>query len=310
MKIIASLLLITLLVACNDESSESNTSKPPKTRITLEQQLLENRLGLFSKTALLETPSEVYCDMANGEREGCYEFYLKHKPDDLALGTICPANLDQQGGVWNWTGENPGLYRLDRDFFTKLDKLGFSFYDDKGQVYSTNLSVERPEHPNTCISIASDPHVEMSLLIPERGRRANKVTKTDKLDYIGVSLSGVPIFANPPKALTAGHLPALDSCGGKVNLGGFYQLYTISSDINRVYETKGLDVQCPTPQDSSGLFGYAIDGFAIYGSKEPDNSEPKGLDECNGHVGPTSDGAAPIYHYHASNSFPNLQDDQ
>ncbi|MSP09833.1 MAG: YHYH protein [Flavobacteriaceae bacterium] len=46
---------------------------------------------------------------------------------------------------------------------------------------------------------------------------------------------------------------------------------------------------------------FALDGFAIYGSKEPDGSAMKSLDANHGHYG--SDG---VYHYHSSNSAPYM----
>jgi hypothetical protein len=46
---------------------------------------------------------------------------------------------------------------------------------------------------------------------------------------------------------------------------------------------------------------FALDGFAIYGSKEPDGSAMKTLDANHGHYG--SDG---VYHYHSSSSAPYM----
>ncbi|MFM7209301.1 MAG: YHYH protein, partial [Verrucomicrobiota bacterium] len=44
---------------------------------------------------------------------------------------------------------------------------------------------------------------------------------------------------------------------------------------------------------------YALDGYPIYGLKEPDGSEPRGLDAFNGHTM-----GALGYHYHASTRYP------
>ena len=46
---------------------------------------------------------------------------------------------------------------------------------------------------------------------------------------------------------------------------------------------------------------YALDGFAIYGSIEPDGSPLEPLDEYNGHTGP--DG---VYHYHGTTTYPYI----
>ena len=46
---------------------------------------------------------------------------------------------------------------------------------------------------------------------------------------------------------------------------------------------------------------YALDGFAIYGSIEPDGSPLEPVDEYNGHIG--SDG---VYHYHGTTTYPYI----
>ncbi|MCP4443092.1 MAG: hypothetical protein GY810_29650 [Aureispira sp.] len=48
-------------------------------------------------------------------------------------------------------------------------------------------------------------------------------------------------------------------------------------------------------------YPFALDGFAIYGSLEPDGSPMEPLDEHHGHVG--SDG---VYHYHGTETYPYL----
>jgi len=77
--------------------------------------------------------------------------------------------------------------------------------------------------------------------------------------------------------------------------------------VNALFEKEGVDADCVNvEQDQTAQFGYAFDGFAMYGSREHDGSVPGGLDECGGHVGLTEEGGEPVYHYHASESFPNL----
>lgn len=46
---------------------------------------------------------------------------------------------------------------------------------------------------------------------------------------------------------------------------------------------------------------YALDGFAVYGSQEPDGSTMKQLDANHGHYG--ADG---VYHYHGTSTFPYM----
>jgi hypothetical protein len=56
------------------------------------------------------------------------------------------------------------------------------------------------------------------------------------------------------------------------------------------------------------LFGYALDGFGIYGPRGDDGKMVTNaqLDECHGHAHPVMwDGKMQnIYHYHLNNEFP------
>ena len=52
---------------------------------------------------------------------------------------------------------------------------------------------------------------------------------------------------------------------------------------------------------STNPIAYALDGFAIYGSVEPDGSPLADLDEYNGHLG--ADG---VYHYHGTTTYPYI----
>lgn len=119
------------------------------------------------------------------------------------------------------------------------------------------------------------------------------------MGMIGVSLSGA-VFYN---ALDARGDDAVaheiqDKCAGHPEHDGQYHYHGPSS--------------CLTQQSSttahSGLVGYAMDGFGIYGAKNSageivTNSD---LDECHGHSETvTWDGAeVNIYHYHLTAEYP------
>jgi hypothetical protein len=53
-------------------------------------------------------------------------------------------------------------------------------------------------------------------------------------------------------------------------------------------------------------FGYALDGYPMFGSAEVDGAVPTDLDACNGHTGPTAAQPEGEYHYHSSAQFANL----
>ena len=44
---------------------------------------------------------------------------------------------------------------------------------------------------------------------------------------------------------------------------------------------------------------FALDGFAVYGAKEPDGTNMASLDTCHGHVGTSG-----VYHYHGTKDYP------
>lgn len=259
----------------------------------------------FVQSAFLKTPEIVDCTLEDGTETQCHEITVGYLPEGLKIGPFCPATLDDAGGIWEWTGENAGLYRVDGDFLRMLDGLGYRFFDDDGNVYSVDNATERPTVDHACINVSVDESVEITMLLPVDPVMADTPTQLGTVGKVGVALDGVPIFSDAPSIQMTGHMPALDTCGGHVDPGGWYHWHATSTDMATVFATEDVDADCAMDQNPGAQFGYAFDGFALYGSREPDGSEPVGLDQCNGHVAPAADGAA-VYHYHARETFPNL----
>lgn len=78
------------------------------------------------------------------------------------------------------------------------------------------------------------------------------------------------------------------------------------------YHYHGYSWRCFPNQGTAGhspLFGYALDGFGIYGPRDTDGvmiTNAK-LDKCHGHVGPVIDGEGVptvAYHYHLNREYP------
>lgn len=251
--------------------------------------------------AAFSVPAQaVPCTLEDGTETTCYQLTVGYMPTDLEIGPFCPATLEEAGGIWNWPGKNAGLYRVDGAFLQMLDDLGYRFFDADGIVHTVDNATRRPSVDHACIMVTADETVELTMLVPITPVLAAAPQDLGVVAKVGVSLDGVPIFADAPSIQQTGHMPVLDVCGGHVDPGGWYHWHATSSDIETVYEHAHVDADCSQPQDSSALFGFAFDGFAIYGSTESDGSSPVGLDACGGHEGP--DG----YHYHASETFPNL----
>lgn len=258
-------------------------------------------------SALLETPQIVDCTLENGDAAQCVEYVVKYLPDDLEIGPFCPATTGDIGGIWDWDGENPGLYRIDADYLQMLADQGYVFFDENGTVNVFDIRVEGPREANECISGSVDESVSMTVLIPMNPIMADSPRSLGTVAKVGLGIDGVPIFADAPSVLDRNHMPALDICGGHVDPGGWYHWHATATDINTVFETDGVAADCVNvSQDQTALFGYAFDGFAMYGSLEADGTKPIGLDACGGHVGMTAESDEPVYHYHASETFPNL----
>jgi hypothetical protein len=56
----------------------------------------------------------------------------------------------------------------------------------------------------------------------------------------------------------------------------------------------------------SSLVGVLLDGFPVYGPRDPDGSTPASLDSCNGHTHATPDFPSGIYHYHITAAPPYI----
>ncbi len=106
---------------------------------------------------------------------------------------------------------------------------------------------------------------------------------------IALAVNGVPIFNalnnRGDDAFLAGEL---DEFGGHCGRADDYH-----------YHTAPLHLQEAVGEGNP--IAYALDGFAIYGSTEPDGRPVEDLDEYNGHVG-----AEGTYHYHGTSSYPYI----
>jgi len=108
---------------------------------------------------------------------------------------------------------------------------------------------------------------------------------------IGMTLDG-SVFFNPydrdgNNANDSERL-RFDSCSGHANAGGIYHTHQLSACFE-----DGID-------GHSEIFGFVIDGFAVYGYNGINGTAPVDLDECNGH------NDLEEYHYHATEKYPYL----
>jgi len=106
---------------------------------------------------------------------------------------------------------------------------------------------------------------------------------------IALAVNGVPIFnALNNRGVDAYLVGELDEFGGHCGRADDYHYHIAPLHLQEIV-------------GSENPIAYALDGFAIYGSVEPDGSPLEALDEYNGHVG--ADGQ---YHYHGTDTYPYI----
>jgi len=104
---------------------------------------------------------------------------------------------------------------------------------------------------------------------------------------IGIASNGIPIF-NPLNAsgLVSQDIGELDAFGGHSGRGDDYHYHTAPMHLET---TSGLQP-----------IAYALDGFAVFGSKEPDGTDMAALDAYHGHEYDDT------YHYHGTDTYPYM----
>ncbi len=129
--------------------------------------------------------------------------------------------------------------------------------------------------------------------IPLNPQIANSSSDT-RLGPIGVAINGVAFFnqfAGPNQPLDR-EIISFDAGNGHPARGDLYHYH-----IEPLYLTES---------NPSKLLGFLLDGFPVYGPRDPDGSLPSDLDECNGHTHATPEFPNGIYHYHIVDVSPYI----
>lgn len=119
------------------------------------------------------------------------------------------------------------------------------------------------------------------------------------LGPIGIALNGVPFFnqyAGPNNQELKGEMATFDQFYGHPQQSGIYHYHVEPLQLTTVKSTK------------SGLVGFLLDGFPVYGPEEEDGSvvSNDNLDVYHGHTHPTIDYPNGTYHYHFTTEAPYL----
>jgi hypothetical protein len=112
-------------------------------------------------------------------------------------------------------------------------------------------------------------------------------TKTNLMKgAVAVAVNGIPIFnALNNRGEDSYKIGELDNWGGHCGRGDDYHYHAAPLHLSTVNGIKPI--------------AFAVDGFPVYGSKEPDGSNMMILDTCHGHA--VLNG---VYHYHGTSDYP------
>ena len=114
-------------------------------------------------------------------------------------------------------------------------------------------------------------------------------TRTNYLKgAIAIAVNGVPIFnALNNRGEDAFLFGELDNWGGHCGKADDYHYHTAPLHLSTTSVLRPI--------------AFALDGFAVYGTKEPDGTTMNALDTCHGHIY-----NAGTYHYHGTSNYPYL----
>ena len=112
-------------------------------------------------------------------------------------------------------------------------------------------------------------------------------TKTNLMKgAVAVAINGIPIFnALNNRGEDSYSIGELDNWGGHCGRADDYHYHAAPMHLNET--------------SSKIPIAFALDGFAVYGSKEPNGNAMNALDTCHGHLGDEG-----VYHYHGTTSYP------
>ncbi|MFK7906658.1 MAG: YHYH protein [Chitinophagales bacterium] len=288
-------LMLFLLTNCGKSDTEEMTTTPEEMPTTSEE------LGLTN----LPLGDALILRRDQGDRMPLQKFlWLCGLPPDGA-GNADASDWMNPDGTWDYTRkpivEGNVVYPSEFDIML----------DGNGKRIITGNAL--PDHPTGIFPI--DPNS-----IAYRNDRNMNTIEAHEVLYVfpeipevaanpscvgfgpsGISLSGSAIYHG---ASTLGNDAAaheiLDSYGGHTDGTQTYHYHFLSDDLQ--------DHIHPHTTGHSGLMGYMLDGFGIYGPYD-DAGEllwSEDLDECHGHTHPVLwDGEmVDLYHYHWTYDFP------
>ena len=103
---------------------------------------------------------------------------------------------------------------------------------------------------------------------------------------VAIAVNGIPIFnALNNRGEDSYLIGELDNWGGHCGRADDYHYHAAPIHLSGKAGLKPI--------------AFALDGFAVYGSKEPEGTDMQPLDICHGHIGKNG-----VYHYHGTSDYP------
>lgn len=309
--IISGLLTLCFITGCSssDDDAVINTNESSTPCTTLAKVVDVNPI-LFAANALVESVAVTSCTLNNGTSTQCYELTIAGVPANYDIGSFCPrdiyATADEVGIWFDGSGE---VYDIDGEFILNLATLyndpNWQLYDPTTGLVNYTSTLEAcdgaarpnvaPEYQNHCVECSLDyvgGGVSATYVIPITPVLLSSASSVGR-DDIGLTLNGVTLAAPAPvdAILGAYTIAAFDDCAGHINPVAGYHYHGSAGCSEIITEDDGHE----------SMFGYALDGFGIYGMRDEQGNEATDLDTCDGHSDDTRG-----YHYHAASVAENM----
>ncbi len=287
--------------ACDKQ--DGNDDEPTNEDNLLITQSLFNSSSLISFETITST-------LEDGTSAECFRITFASNP--VANGPFCPETINDVAGMGFYDGAtNPGLRVFAADLLNDIEADGYNMVNSDGSVNVDRFTGVTDPSKSYCLEAAPNNDLELTFIIPAVPKLANTNNVIGEVEFIGITLDGVPINGDPPSAINGPamggpggggseiNFPSLDPCGGHHDPAGYYHWHFVPEVVNQVLTANGItEISCTKIPQTTGtkLVGFAKDGFPIYAYA----SEPADLDDCGGRMATTVEYPEGVYHYVAS----------
>lgn len=311
-----------LLVACGDGSSSSSDPGTPTTLVNSANGMSPYNCavnGMCVNPAFGLIPDSPL--PANTQFAQSTYPWIKQSENTIVIsempyvsGTVNPKDIDPAGfnlTITEVTGTNtlgiPGVYRYFKGNGLPRFAMGKFPVQEGTPAYSYYKALPGGSQTYPTADLIPVATYNLESYIPKipvdnpKGPDGKVLPGPISSLITGVSIHGAPWHIEMANSATSWYNPAsalpLDQCWGH--------------PYNKQYHIHGYSWRCFPDQGISGhspLFGYALDGYGIYGPRGENGQMVTNaqLDECHGHTHSVMwDGKmTDIYHYHLNREYP------